>query len=250
MSVFILLITVLSQRMIQGDTLRWYDPESAGYTSIGVAPGSMYWGVRFPVDSGIAGRTVFSARIHLSEMMDSAGTAFLCKGGASPDTVLDMKKFLSVGYGFYEVRFSPLDQQFNLGDTIWLWCSQPLQSGQYPVTVDSGPAVRGLGDMISTHGITWEELIDYGFDYNWVMELILEPEEVSEDTHEAGSELALLPAPGGFYITGYKGPAQIYDPAGRLILTKEIKGKTRIEPLRPGVYMVVAGRQKGKVVIR
>jgi hypothetical protein len=63
-------------------------------------------------------------------------------------------------------------------------------------------------------------------------------------------KLTLLPAPGGFWITGYEGPAQVYDPAGRLVLSKEIKGKTLISPLRPGVYFVVAGKQRARVAIR
>ena len=73
---------------------------------------------------------------------------------------------------------------------------------------------------------------------------------VSETKTVPQPSLILSPVPHGFVISGYSGPAQIYDPAGRLILTKNIKGKTRIGPLRPGVYMVVAGRQRGKAVVR
>jgi hypothetical protein len=35
-----------------------------------------------------------------------------------------------------------------------------------------------------------------------------------------------------------------------LVLIKEIRGKTLISPLKPGVYFVVAGRQKGKVGVK
>jgi len=62
--------------------------------------------------------------------------------------------------------------------------------------------------------------------------------------------LTLLMAPGGFWITGYSGPVQIYDPAGRLVLSKEIKGKTLISPLRPEVYFVMAGKEKARVAVR
>ncbi len=62
--------------------------------------------------------------------------------------------------------------------------------------------------------------------------------------------LILLMAPGGFWITGYSGEAKIYDPAGRLVLSKEIKGKTLISPLRPGVYFVVAGKERERVAVR
>ncbi|MGB9590426.1 MAG: T9SS type A sorting domain-containing protein, partial [Candidatus Hydrothermia bacterium] len=70
------------------------------------------------------------------------------------------------------------------------------------------------------------------------MELILTPLDVEEgrlNPRKAGAP----PAPGGFWISGYSGLAQIYDPAGRLVLSREIKGETLISPLGPGVYFVV-----------
>ncbi|MGC8894745.1 MAG: hypothetical protein ACP5QG_07870 [candidate division WOR-3 bacterium] len=62
--------------------------------------------------------------------------------------------------------------------------------------------------------------------------------------------LTILPAPSGFWISGYEDEAQVYDPAGRLVLSEEIKGRTRIGPLRPGVYFLVAGRERAKVAVR
>ena len=62
--------------------------------------------------------------------------------------------------------------------------------------------------------------------------------------------LLLTPALSGFFISGYEGEAMIYDPAGRLVLSREIKGKTLIGPLSPGVYFVVAGRQRAKIAVR
>lgn len=73
--------------------------------------------------------------------------------------------------------------------------------------------------------------------------------EVSEGTSGTPG-LAILPAPSGFWVSGYEGQAQIYDPAGRLVLAKEIKGKTLIGPLTPGVYFVVAGKERAKVAVR
>jgi hypothetical protein len=90
----------------------------------------------------------------------------------------------------------------------------------------------------------------YYFSYNCVMELILTPLDVKEGPARPGGKLTLVPAPGGFYISGYSGSAKIYDPAGRLILSKEINGKTLIGPLRPGVYFVIAGRQRARIAAR
>ena len=73
--------------------------------------------------------------------------------------------------------------------------------------------------------------------------------EVSE--HASGTPgLTILPSPSGFWISGYEGEAQIYDPAGRLVIKKEIRGKTLVSPLSPGVYFVVAGEERAKVAVR
>jgi len=73
--------------------------------------------------------------------------------------------------------------------------------------------------------------------------------DISEGA-QSSQGLVLTPAPSGFLISGYEGEAQVYDPAGRLILTREIKGKALIGPLKPGVYFVVAGSQRAKVAVR
>lgn len=72
---------------------------------------------------------------------------------------------------------------------------------------------------------------------------------VAESSPEPKSGLVLIPASQGFWITSHSGLARIYDPAGRLVLKKDIKGKTLISPLRPEVYFVVAGEQRARVVV-
>jgi len=76
------------------------------------------------------------------------------------------------------------------------------------------------------------------------------PPAVEERNFISGPGLILTPASHGFHITGYSGEVEIYDPAGRLVLGKEIKGKTLIGPLRPGVYFVVAGKKRAKIAVK
>jgi len=66
---------------------------------------------------------------------------------------------------------------------------------------------------------------------------------------EPGQGLTLTMAPEGFLISGYSGPVQVYDATGRLILSREIKGKTLIGPLKPGVYFVRAGKLRERVPV-
>ncbi|MEO0181485.1 MAG: hypothetical protein ABIM74_09555 [candidate division WOR-3 bacterium] len=73
--------------------------------------------------------------------------------------------------------------------------------------------------------------------------------EIKENT-KSNHSLTIIPAPFGFYITCPSGEARIYDSAGRLVMAREIKGKTLISPLVPGVYFVVAGEERVKVAVR
>jgi len=73
---------------------------------------------------------------------------------------------------------------------------------------------------------------------------------ITESLPEPEPGLVLISAPSGFYITSYSGEARIYDPAGRLVLAREINGKTLMGPLKPGVYFVVAGKQKARIAVR
>jgi len=73
---------------------------------------------------------------------------------------------------------------------------------------------------------------------------------IEESSSDPGLSLILVPVPQGFWITGHSGEARIYDSAGRLVLSKRVKGKTLISPLKPGVYFVVAGREKARAAVR
>jgi len=245
-------ITLLHLAQISGDTLRWYNADSADWSVAGLIIGPYcHWAIKFVIDPSLDGRTLHSGKVYIWDPGDSLITMRLCRGTASnPGVVLDSGSlYATVGHSFYEVPFGDTII-LNRGDTIWLWCYQTRITGEWPWTIDGGPAVPGYGDRISFDGAVWEGLNDYGFNSNWVMELILTPLDVKEGPARPDGKLTLLPAPGGFWITGYEGPALIYDPAGRLVLSKEIKGKTLISPLRPGVYFVVAGKQRARVAIR
>ncbi len=249
-----IVLTLILLAQSNGDTLRWYDTTTAGYTGISWGTGTVLeWAAVFPIDSLLDGRVVHSGKVQIWEPMNDSGTLRLCLGDHdSPNTILDSGSFYAVDSpAFCEVFFGDTIT-LHKGDTIWLWSSQPYQTGQHPGSVDAGPAIQPWGDWLRLVGEGyWVELSIYaGLNYNWVMELILTPLDVEEGLAKPEKKLTLLPAAGGFWITGYEGPAQIYDPAGRLVLSKEIKGKALISPLRPGVYFVVAGMERARVAIR
>ncbi|MEO0157621.1 MAG: T9SS type A sorting domain-containing protein, partial [candidate division WOR-3 bacterium] len=79
---------------------------------------------------------------------------------------------------------------------------------------------------------------------------ICSPFATGEASPSPSGWLALFPAPRGFGIADYSGKALVYDPTGRLVLSREITDKTLISPLRPGVYFVVAGSQRARITVR
>jgi hypothetical protein len=253
-------ITLFLLCQTSGDTLRWYDTTTAGYT--GMAPGAaseFHWAIIFPIDSSLDGRTVHSGRVMIWEPMDSSGTMRLCLGGYDgsgsngPDVILDSGSFHATDpLAFYEILFGDTIVLHD-GDTIWLWCSQLHKTGQRVGTTDSGPAVRPWGDLFSFSGVVWYENYDFGLDCNWVMELILTPLDVEEGpakpeelfliTSFTKSEIKItyaIPQEDAGYVS-----LKAYDIAGREV--KNFLGRetgpgwyeAQWKPLASGVYFLV-----------
>jgi hypothetical protein len=89
----------------------------------------------------------------------------------------------------------PLDTD----DELWIGydvLGQPAST--FPAGTDAGPAVAGYGDKISTNGTTWDNLSDFGLDYNWslaayvetldgqieVITPLVEDRTISNETHD------------------------------------------------------------------
>ncbi len=57
------------------------------------------------------------------------------------------------------------------------------EAGAFVAGADAGPAVAGFGDKISTDGVTWDNLSDFGLNYNWNIEMYV---EIPPDTSNHG----------------------------------------------------------------
>ena len=236
------------------DTLRWYDTTVVNYIGVGSGWGYLHWAISLPIDSTYDGRIVHSGRVHIWEAMDSSCIMRLCKGGyRRVDSVIDSGSFHPTGYGFYEVFFSD-SLVLHEGDTVWLWCTMwRPDTGLYPVTSTDGwpPPVWGFSDLFSMDGgLTWMDASAISWWLNWIMEVALVPSDVQESPPPGPpEELSLMMASSGFLISGYEGPISVYDATGRFLLSRDVKGKTLIGPLDPGVYFVRAGGQRGRIAV-
>jgi len=133
-----------------------------------------------------------------------------------------------------------------LGNLIWAWKDTLTE---YDDGTVSGLVPDGQGGVYVQEWFTFTP--DTGGLYTNITSVVhlTEGQAIAEDGGK-GQVLKVLMAQSGFWVSGYEGEAQIYDPAGRLVLSREIKGKTLMGPLSPGVYFVVAGKERAKVAVR
>ena len=75
-----------------------------------------------------------------------------------------------------------------------LWTSVEVQDpggGFFPIGIDAGPAIDGKGDWIYDPSGGWEELQNYGLDYNWSLIAIVVSGGVT--SHDVGTMAILAP---------------------------------------------------------
>ncbi|HEY9113885.1 MAG TPA: T9SS type A sorting domain-containing protein [Bacteroidales bacterium] len=63
---------------------------------------------------------------------------------------------------------------YNITKELWVGYSCAQLNGYFPFGADSGPAVVGYGDKITLDGTSWENLSDYGMNYNWNIQAYVE----------------------------------------------------------------------------
>ncbi len=166
------------------------------------------------------------------------------------------------GFGMISIGLDPLGNLFvggsagkeerpvvykldTIGNLVWAWEDT---ISEYEGVKVSGLVPDGRGGVYAQEWFTFSP--DTGLYTNITSVVHLTDGQLIAEDGKKVHGLKALPAPSGFFISGYEGEARIYDPAGRLVISKEIKGKTLISPLSPGIYFVVAGKERAKVAVR
>jgi len=148
--------------------------------------------------------------------------------------------------GGWDGEFNAAYKLDTLGNLIWGWRDTITD---YDASTVSGLVPDGQGGVYVQEWFT-TSIPDPPYYTNITSVVHLTEGQAIAENPGQGQGIRIAMAPSGFLISGYEGEAQVYDPAGRLILTREIKSKALIGPLKPGVYFVVAGRQRAKVAVR
>jgi hypothetical protein len=95
--------------------------------------------------------------------------------GANASTLLysqDVTSQINVG-AFTEITLTT-PVPYDVTKELWVGYTVDGLNGFFPAGCDDGPAVVGFGDKVSLDGVVWENLSDYGLDYNWNVEAYVE----------------------------------------------------------------------------
>ncbi len=98
----------------------------------------------------------------------------------SPGALLHSEPYTSTGSPQTWV-FVPFSDSLDItasGD-LWVSVEGTHVAGTHPAGCDAGPAVDGKGDWI--YAGTWDELQNYGFDYNWLIVAFVDAGPVDHD---------------------------------------------------------------------
>ena len=68
----------------------------------------------------------------------------------------------------------------DVDEELWVGYTLTHDEGFSPVGVDQGPAIINYGDMINIDGTSWENLFNFGLDYNWNIQVFIQQQVKSK----------------------------------------------------------------------
>lgn len=172
-------------RILEGmrDVSDWLGYDGPNDNAIGLTSGGTFEGaIRLtPTElSGYDGYVISVVKFHHgmagSTPHEHSGNIKIYEGDTptSPGTLITSEPWTSDVYDWVEV---PLSSPVTIDETKDYWISVEVThpAGEYPLGCDAGPAVDGKGDWIYLSPGPWEELQNYGLDYNWNIRAGVEP---------------------------------------------------------------------------
>jgi len=100
-----------------------------------------------------------------------------------------------------------LNESIIINGTLEYWIGyeivNPIPS-TFPAGTDAGPAITGYGDKISMNGTSWDNLSDFGLDYNWNIQFFVNsPPTQSPETLLGFSVFRDTTNPSNYEFIGY-----------------------------------------------
>lgn len=147
----------------------------AGGSAIGLSAGGTFEGaIRLtPTELGpYTGWDIIAIVFrHYESSLDNVVKVYDNGTPTSPGPMITSEPYVSDIPGW---KWIDLSSPVTIPGTGDLWCSVEVTHpvGEYPLSVDGGPAVDGKGDWIGPN--PWGELQDQGLDYNWLILAIVQ----------------------------------------------------------------------------
>jgi hypothetical protein len=158
--------------------LTWlhYD-DGTNVNSIGLTDGGYFeWGIRLTPDelSNYDGKELTTVKFHHGWVDSPAGTdngnIYVYEAGTptSPGAQIPSATtpWEHTGSDWLEVTLLNPVVVDGTAD-LWITIDVDHAAGDYPAGVGPGPMVAGKGGWISLDGVAWDQLGDFGLDYNW-----------------------------------------------------------------------------------
>jgi hypothetical protein len=158
--------------------LTWlhYD-DGTNVNSIGLTDGGYFeWGIRLTPDelSNYDGKELTTVKFHHGWVDSPAGTdngnIYVYEAGTptSPGAQIPSATtpWEHTGSDWLEVTLLNPVVVDGTAD-LWITIDVDHAAGEYPAGVGPGPMVAGKGGWISLDGVAWDQLGDFGLDYNW-----------------------------------------------------------------------------------
>lgn len=184
------------------DTLYYYN--AVDYDAIGLTSGGTYEAaIRLtPTElAPFANWKLIEVRFYHHESVSHSGNIKIYAQGttAQPGALITSQPYTAPTSGWISVTLANPVVISGSAD-IWVSVEITHAAGQYPISVDMGPAVITKGDYVYAASLGWGELYNYGLNYNWDIEAIVQMQ---------GDELDPLPPSNLTAYSDYTTPTSI-----------------------------------------
>ena len=95
--------------------------------------------------------------------------------GANASTLIAEQMAVNPVVGMFNEVVLDTPVLLDASQEIWIgYTVDQNAAGVFPAGTDAGPAVAGYGDKVSLDGSAWDNISDFGLDYNWNIEAFVE----------------------------------------------------------------------------
>lgn len=177
----------------------YYYDDGVCIDAIGTEAGlSIYWGVMFPAGQ-YEGKKLTKVSMYNREGSEHEGNIMIYQGGSSaPEELLYTQPYEATGVNDF-VEYD-LAEPVVIDETRNLWIVMNNTTGTF-VASACAPSPDPNSGWISLDGVTWDDIVNYGLYYSWMLRAYLETENyLGTMIWRDGELLTEIPIQGSTYL--------------------------------------------------